>query len=124
MSAGAQILSRFLEAPSLIAKEIWSDPEKFGQLDAGAIPNARRISVALVSGTSGMTLAQCAAAFGEARLASQELDRLRLANPPAFASLQQQRVRRDKSPNVGAPKSPKGQRASLGRFISSKFTKR
>ena len=43
MSAGAQILSRYLDAPSLIAKEIGSDPEKFGQLDAGAVPNAKRI---------------------------------------------------------------------------------
>ena len=118
MSAGGQILSRFLEAPSLIAKEIWSDPEKFGQLDAGAIPNARRISVALVSETSG------AAAFAGARLASQELDKLRLSNPAAFVSLQQQRARRDKSQIAGASKSPAGNQARLGRFLLNSFRKR
>ena len=124
MSAGAQILSRYLDAPSLIEKEIWSDPEKFGQLDAGAIPNARRISVALVSGTSGMSLAQCAAAFAGARLASQELDKLRLSNPAAFVSLQQQRARRDKSQIAGASKSPAGNQARLCRFLLNSFRKR
>jgi hypothetical protein len=121
MSAGAQILSRYLDAPSLIAKEIASNPEKFGQLEAGALQNARRISVALVNGTSRITLAQCAVAFAKARLASQELDKLRLSNPAGFASLQQQRFRGDESLTVRSLDLT-SKRARLGLFIWSKFT--
>ena len=95
MSAGAQILSRYLDAAGLVAKEIWTHPESFGRLDGGTLAHAKQISAALVSGASGVTLAQCAAAFAGARLASQELDKLRLSNPLAFASLQQQRLRGD-----------------------------
>ena len=41
MSAGAQILSRYLDAPGLVAKEIWTHPENFGRLDGGTLAHAK-----------------------------------------------------------------------------------
>ena len=78
MSAGAQILSRVLDAPGLVAKEIWTHPENFGRLYLGTLANAKQISACLSKQRSGVTLARCAAAFAGARLASQEIDKLRL----------------------------------------------
>ncbi|MBS0250985.1 MAG: hypothetical protein JSR78_07960 [Proteobacteria bacterium] len=93
--AGTHILSRCQTSPTLVAPEIASAPETFGELKDGSRSRAKDVSLKIAAGPHGMTLAECAVAFAEAREASIQLDRIRLADPTAFAQLQRQRILRN-----------------------------
>lgn len=97
VSAGAAILSRYLEDSSTVDREIMLIPETFGALRSNADrPRLRPKTI---------RLAECAQAFHKARKASNELDRLKGINALAFEELQIERIRRKALTSVPKPSS-------------------
>lgn len=92
VSAGAAILSRYLEDPMGVGKKIASEPDTFGALVPHSMLTAKTIAARLQNPSSGISLRQCAALFAAAREASAELDLLRAENPGGYRVLQRQRA--------------------------------
>lgn len=92
ISAGAAILSRYLDDPMGVGRTITSEPDRFGALMPHSALSAKTIAARLQNPSSGISLRQCAALFAAARDASAELDLLRAENPGGYGVLQRQRA--------------------------------
>lgn len=92
VSAGAAILSRYLDDPMGVGRTIATEPDTFGALVPHSNLSAKTITTRLQTPSSGISLRQCAALFAAAREASDELDLLRAENPGGFSVLQRQRA--------------------------------
>ncbi|MBS0250432.1 MAG: hypothetical protein JSR78_05140 [Proteobacteria bacterium] len=94
VSAGAAILSRYLENSASILKEVELAPESFGEL-RNQMGSARMDTALLTTPAPGcISLEDCARAFKKARQASLALDQIRSANASAFEELQKERLKR------------------------------
>ena len=96
LSAGAFILSRYLNDPWEAANTFRSEPEAFGALLSGAVKShAKIIYDDLLTGRQGPPLEWCAQKFGEAHAASADMDLLATEHPSVYQELQKERALRN-----------------------------
>jgi len=98
LSAGAHILSYYLNNPHGVERAFKADPTAFGSLLFGAIgSHAQQIYADLLLGRHGPPLAICAREFRNARAASLELETLAAEHPSVYQELQKERAHSNSS---------------------------